>query len=65
MKRIIMNIVNRTWFNVEKPLLGRWKIVYCDKKINMNVDMSNEDHCGTCTQYSIETRENIKDIKDN
>jgi hypothetical protein len=32
-------------------LLGRWNIVYCDKKINKKIDLSNEDHCGGCDIY--------------
>ncbi len=34
------------------PPLGRWKIDYCNKKINKKVDYSNEDHCGACNQYN-------------
>jgi hypothetical protein len=33
-------------------LLGRWNIVYCDKKINKKIDLSNEDHCGACDLYN-------------
>ncbi len=33
-------------------LLGRWKIDYSDPRsaemINKKIDLSNEDHCGTC-----------------
>lgn len=58
MKRIITNMIEKIWFNVDVKPLGRWQIVYCDKKINMKVDMSNEDHCGACTQYVIKPREN-------
>lgn len=32
-------------------LLGRWKIDYCQTRIANKVDLSNEDHCGTCSQY--------------
>jgi hypothetical protein len=31
---------------------GRWNIEYCNKKINKKIDMSNEDHCGTCREYA-------------
>ncbi len=31
-----------------KILLGRWTIDYCQEKINKKIDLSNEDHCGTC-----------------
>lgn len=34
-----------------KPL-GRWNVDYCDKIINRKIDMANEDHCGTCSEYS-------------
>lgn len=36
----------------QNVLLGRWNIVYCEKKINKKLDLSNEDHCGTCNQYN-------------
>ena len=32
-----------------KPV-GRWKIENCDKKMNLKIDLSNEDHCGPCGQ---------------
>ena len=33
-----------------KPV-GRWKIENCDKKMNLKIDLSNEDHCGPCGKY--------------
>ena len=36
-----------------KPV-GRWKIENCDKKMNLKIDLSNEDHCGPCGQYVLE-----------
>lgn len=38
--------------DLPKPL-GRWKIDYCNTKMSNKVDLSNEDHCGPCGQYSI------------
>lgn len=35
-----------------KPM-GRWSNEYCDKKTNQRIDLSNEDHCGPCGQYSL------------
>ena len=32
--------------------VGRWKIEYCDIKVNNKIDLSNEDHCGPCGQYA-------------
>ncbi len=50
-----MKIINKLKYFIydirsEKPkvLLGRWNIDYCEKKINKKIDLSNEDHCGTC-----------------
>ena len=45
-----------------KPL-GRWNIDYCNKKINNKIDLSNEDHCGPCGQYSLMKQELKKDNK--
>lgn len=46
--------------------LGRWNIVYCEKKINQKLDLSNEDHCGSCNQYNNNyIKNNNKKIKIN
>jgi hypothetical protein len=37
---------------LSKPL-GRWKIENCNKQINNKIDLSNEDHCGTCGEYAL------------
>ena len=48
---IIKNIFIR---NYSKPApLGRWKIETCNIKLNNKIDLSNEDHCGTCGEYGI------------
>jgi hypothetical protein len=41
-----------------KILLGRWNIIYCEKIINKKIDLSNEDHCGTCNNKNL-PKENI------
>ena len=46
----IINLFKRV--ETEKPL-GRWRIDYCDKKINNRIDLSNEDHCGPCGNYAL------------
>ena len=36
--------------------LGRWDIVYDSKIINKKIDLSNNDHCGSCgisSEYSV------------
>ena len=45
-----------------KLLLGRWNIDNCNKKRNIKIDFSNEDHCGSCSQYRLKR---IADIKEN
>jgi len=59
--RNIVNIVKNVIYakpNLPTPL-GRWKI--CENKnINLVVDYANEDHCGSCSQYSIEIRNQVK-----
>ncbi len=42
-------------------LLGRWNIVYCQEKINKKIDLSNEDHCGTCSSYNFISSNNNND----
>ena len=43
--------------------LGRWNIVYCEKKINKKLDLSNEDHCGSCNQYNNYIKNNEENNK--
>ncbi len=42
--------------------LGRWNIVYCEKKINKKIDLANEDHCGVCDKIKYNNYINIKKI---
>jgi len=35
---------------VQKPL-GRWRTVNCEKQLNRKIELSNEDHCGPCSEY--------------
>lgn len=53
-KKIINQIIKKYKIFDNKKVLGRWNIEYCDKKINNKIDLSNEDHCGPCGQYSLE-----------
>ena len=36
-----------------KPI-GRWRIEKCNIQMNHKIDLSNEDHCGTCGEYALE-----------
>ena len=65
---IVNNIVNN-FFNQNKTVpipLGRWQLKNNDKNINLVIDYSNEDHCGTCSYYinnkHKENKEHIEDI---
>ena len=46
----------------KKVLLGRWALSK-NKNTNLVVDYSNEDHCGTCSQYVLEKQEDLYKIK--
>jgi len=47
---------------IPRPI-GRWRIEYCNKKINNKIDLSNEDHCGHCGQYALEKIDLINNKK--
>jgi hypothetical protein len=52
MKNIILFIKNILAKNeIKKPILGRWNMESCNKKINNKIDLANEDHCGPCGTY--------------
>jgi hypothetical protein len=53
-KTVIKNILPVK--DVPKPL-GRWGIENCNIKMNNKIDLSNEDHCGPCGQYSLQKLE--------
>ena len=61
--KYIINIIKKILPQHIQPPLGRWKIENCHKKINYKIDLSNEDHCGPCGQYSLEQIKNKKDKK--
>jgi hypothetical protein len=46
-------IINKIISNELPKQLGRWKIEYCTTTMNRKIDLSNEDHCGSCGQYAI------------
>ena len=60
--RSLINIV-KNFFpkQVQRPV-GRWNIDYCSVKTNTKIDLSNEDHCGTCGEYAT-LRKNVLDNK--
>ena len=52
--KIITSIVKKILSKGMIKPVGRWKIENCDKKMNLKIDLSNEDHCGPCGQYVLE-----------
>jgi hypothetical protein len=52
--KFIMSIVKKILSKDMIKPVGRWKIENCDKKMNLKIDLSNEDHCGPCGQYVLE-----------
>jgi hypothetical protein len=57
--KYITNIIKNLLSKEIKPL-GRWKIEKSKKQINKIIDLSNEDHCGTCSQYALSKIKNTK-----
>lgn len=52
MMKIITNTLRNLIKKDKTPLLGRWKLDYCQIKINKKIDLSNKDHCGPCGIYN-------------
>ena len=49
---------------IQRPV-GRWRIENCNVSLNKKVDLSNEDHCGPCGQYALDSmKDSTKGIKD-
>ncbi len=59
MKRIVTFVRKILPQESAKPL-GRWNRESCHFKIKQKVDLSNEDHCGPCGQYSLTKLEEEK-----
>ena len=55
--KFLTKIITRLLPKKEAPKpLGRWGLDYCHTKLNQKIDLSNEDHCGPCGQYAIDTQ---------
>jgi hypothetical protein len=66
MKRVT-SIIQRILPNdIPRTPNGRWKLEYCDRKLDNKVELSNEDNCGACNQYALTKNElNNKNISVN
>jgi hypothetical protein len=55
--KYITNLIRKLIPKNTPPPLGRWGMESCNTKMNNKIDLSNEDHCGPCGQYSLTKRE--------
>ena len=46
--------------SLHNTTLGRWKIDYNPDTTGRKVDLSNEDHCGTCGEYVSSFRKDVE-----
>jgi hypothetical protein len=68
--KYILNLIKISYINIlqkEPPkLVGRWGLEKCHIKIGRKADLSNEDHCGPCGEYTLkklETEKHHTDVK--
>jgi hypothetical protein len=55
-KAFLTKLLLKKEITITRTMLGRWKIDYCNVKINRKIDLSNEDHCGPCSQYTLKKK---------
>jgi hypothetical protein len=58
---IIKNIIKFVNRKKLPHMLGRWQR-NDTKRVNIKVDLSNEDHCGSCSDLLDKYKENLKKI---
>lgn len=54
-----INIINRFVPKQTIKPLGRWQLEYCSKKIDIKIDLANEDHCGSCKMSNWEANKRL------
>jgi hypothetical protein len=52
MKRVSKFLI-QLFPKTSKISLGRWNYVKSKKQLDQRIDLSNEDHCGSCSQYAL------------
>jgi hypothetical protein len=52
MKRVSKFLI-QLFPKTSKIPLGRWNYVKSKKQLDQRIDLSNEDHCGSCGQYAL------------
>jgi len=56
--KYIITIIKKLFSKDIPPPVGRWRIEKCNIQMDNKIDLSNEDHCGPCGQYSLEKIKN-------
>lgn len=54
---IVKNILGNIISYHRRPtsiVLGRWRLLSCNNKINRTIDWANLDHCGPCGTKNVE-----------
>ena len=57
--KYLITIIKKFMPNQLPKPVGRWRIENCNTQMNNKIDLSNEDHCGTCGQYALEKLESM------
>lgn len=50
---ILINFIKKIFIKNQTIPLGRWNLDKCINTINRKIDLSNNDHCGTCEYFLI------------
>ncbi len=56
--KYITTIVQKILSQKPPTPVGRWRIEKCNIQMNNKIDLSNEDHCGSCGEYAKEKIKN-------
>ena len=59
--KYITTIVQKILSKKPPTPVGRWRIETCNIQMNNKIDLSNEDHCGSCSEYAMEQLKNMKE----
>ena len=62
MKTIITILKQFLPKELPKPV-GRWRTENCEKQLNRKIELSNEDHCGPCSEYVLKIQKNNTTLK--
>ena len=66
MNKFLITIIKKIFPKELPKPTGRWNVENNIKQINYKVDLSNEDHCGSCGEYALSKIEfNKKQKEDN